>query len=103
MIYTDSFKFIFEGIRAVGFVNGVAVMPFAVVFAVAGAWRLWQNKEFSAMKWLGASLAVVGLNYVIYLVYSYFAHSLNSLPLVDIWAIPLLGLGVALLFNARRK
>jgi hypothetical protein len=102
MISADTLKFLFEGIRAIGFLNAVVVMPFAVIFAIAGAARIFQQKEVSAIKWIGASLAVVGLNYLIYLIYSYFANSLNFVPLVDIWTIPLLGLGIALLLNSRK-
>ena len=102
MLSFESLKFI-VGIRAVGFFNALAFMPFAVVFAIAGACRLFQEKELSAMKWFGASLIVVGLNYTIYIGYSYFVHSLNTLPLVDIWTVPLFGLGITLLINARKK
>ena len=102
MISAETLKFLFQGIHAVGFLNAVVLMPLAVVLAIAGAVRLFQQKKCSAMMWLGASLAVVGLNYVIYVIYSYFANSLNSLPLVDVWTIPLLGLGIALIFNSRK-
>lgn len=102
MISADSLKFLLQGIRAVGFLNAVALMPFSVIFALAAATRMFQGKQISAMKWLGASLTVVGLNYLIYLIYSYFAKSLNFVPLVDIWTIPLLGLGLALVLNSRQ-
>jgi hypothetical protein len=102
MISADSLKFLLQGIRAVGFLDAVVLMPLAVVLAFVGAHRLMTRSERGAMKWLGASLAVVGLNYVIYVVYSYFANSLNTLPLVDVWTVPLLGLGVALIFNSRK-
>jgi len=102
MISLESLKFI-VGIRAVGFFNALAFMPFAIVFAVAGAYRLFQEKELSAMRWFGASLIVVGLNYTIYFGYVYFVHALNTLPLVDIWTVPLLGLGIMLILNARKK
>ena len=102
MISADTTQFLFQGIRVVGFLNAVVLMPLAVVLAVVGAFRLFQQRESSAMGWLGKSIAVVGLNYVIYVVYSYFANSLNSLPLVDVWTIPLLGLGVALIINSRK-
>lgn len=102
MISAESLRFI-EGIRAVGFFNALAFMPFSIVFAVAGAYRLFQQEEYPAMRWFGASLSVIGLNYAIYLAYSYFAHSLNTLPLVDVWTVPLLGLGMALLIKSRKK
>ncbi len=103
MISAETLKFLFEGMNAVGFLNAISLMPLAVVLAIGGAVRLFQQKECSATMWLGASLAVVGLNYVIYVIYSYFANSLNSLPLVDVWTIPLLGLGIALMVSSRKS
>ena len=102
MISADTLQFLFQGIRIVGFLNAVVLMPLAVVLAVVGAFRLFQFKEQTAMWWLGASLAVVGINYLIYVLYSFFANSLNSLPLVDVWTVPLLGLGFALMINSRK-
>ena len=102
MISAETLKFLSQGIHAIGFLNAFALMPLAVVFAIVGAVKLSKQKEHAAMKWLGASLAVLGLNYVIYVIYSYYANSLNSLPLVDVWTIPLLGLGIALIVNARK-
>ncbi len=103
MISAETLKFLFEGIHAVGFLNAIVLMPLGVVLAIVWAVRLFQQKECSAIMWLGASLAVVGLNYVIFVIYSYFANSLNSLPLVDVWTIPLLGLGIALMVNSRKN
>lgn len=102
MISVDT-KFLLQGIQVVGFLNAVVLMPLAVVLAIVGAFRLFQQKERSAMGLLGASLAVVGLNYSIYVIYSYFVNSLNSLPLVDVWTVPLLGLGIALIINSRKE
>jgi hypothetical protein len=103
MISVDTLQFIFQGIRAVGFFNAVALMPFSVVFAAVGAYRLFQYNVTSAVRWIGASLFVVGLNYSIYVVFSFMANSLNTLPLVDVWTVPLLGLGITLLAFSRRK
>jgi hypothetical protein len=103
MISADTLRFLLQGIRAVGFLNAVVLMPLAVVFASVGAFRLIQQKERSAMGWLGASLAMVGLNYTIYVFYSYLTNSINTLPLVDVWTIPLFGLGIVLIFNSRKK
>jgi hypothetical protein len=102
MISADTFRFLFQGIRVVGFLDAIVLMPIAVVLAIVGAFRLIQQKNVSAMVWTGASLAMVGLNYSIYVVYSYYSNSLNSLPLVDVWTIPLLGLGIALIINSRK-
>lgn len=101
MINKESLRFI-EGIRAVGFYNAVVFMPLAVVFAVVGVVRLFQQRRQSATKWFGLSLMVIGLNYIVYLGFVYYVHSLNTLPVVDIWTIPLLALGIALIFNSEK-
>jgi hypothetical protein len=102
MLSSGDSSFLSQGIRTVGFLNAVVFMPLAVVFALVGAVCLVQQRNPFAMRWLGLSLAVIGLNYAVYLVVSYLTDSLNTLPLVDIWAIPLLGLGVALMLNSRK-
>ncbi len=103
MVSVDTLGFIFQGIRAIGFFNAVALMPFSVVFAVVAAYELFRQNVPSAIRWIGASLLVVGLNYGIYVVYSYLASSLNTLPLVDVWTVPLIGLGVALLISRKKN
>ena len=100
---SSGLDFLSQGIWTVGFFNAIVFMPFAVVFAVIGAVHITQRKGQSAMWWLGASLCVIGLNYTIYLGVSYLTNSLNTLPLVDVWTIPLLGLGIAIMLNSRHK
>ena len=102
MVSSGGLSFLSQGIWTVGFFNAIVFMPFAIVLAILGAVRIVQQKQQSAMLWIGGSLSIIGLNYAIYLVVSYLTNSLNTLPLVDIWAIPLLGLGVSLLLNSRR-
>jgi len=102
MINTESLQFI-AGFRAVGFYNALVLMPFAIIFAGVAAYRVFQQRYRSAIRWLGASLLVIGLNYSIYLAFAYFVKTLNTLPLVDIWTIPLLALGIALINSQRQK
>jgi hypothetical protein len=101
MISSTSLQFI-EGIRAVGFINALVLMPCAIIFAIAGAYRLFHQKNQSAMRWFGVSLLVIGLNYTIYLIFAYFVNALNTLPVVDIWTIPLFALGITLLLNSKK-
>jgi len=51
---------------------------------------------------MGASLAVIGLNYNLYVVYLYYVNWLNTLLLVDVWTLPPLGLGLTVLVSSRR-
>jgi hypothetical protein len=102
MISLESLQFI-EGIRVLGLFNAVVFMPFAIVFAVIGAWRLFAQRFELAQFWLGASLLVIGLNYCIYFGFAFSINALNTLPVVDIWTIPLVALGAALILNSYKQ
>jgi hypothetical protein len=53
-----------------------------------------------ARLYVGVSLVLVGLHYVFYAAYCFYVGlSFDWLMLVDIWAIPLLGLGIAIILN----
>jgi hypothetical protein len=100
MLSLKGFGFLTD-IIALGFVSAVVLMPLAVAFALLGEFCWTKANRQSALRWVGASLTSVGLYYAIYLVYSYFANSLNYLPLVDVWTIPLLGLGLTLVWQSK--
>jgi hypothetical protein len=95
MISTDGLSVFFTGIRAVGALNAFLVMSLAVVFGVLGFYYLLKGKKV-ASRWAGLALGMVGLHYLIYLVYSYFGGMINFVMIVEVWAIPLLGLGVSI-------
>jgi len=52
---------------------------------------------------IALSLALVGAHFLIYLVYSVLAGALKSVMLVEIWTIPLLGLGISILYAASKS
>jgi hypothetical protein len=91
--------FLFSGIRAWGFFDAVIFMSLAVAFAAFGCYRLVKQGEGSAVKLLGLSLAMVGLQYVIFLVYAYVVNAWALALLMDVWTVPLLGLGASLLIT----
>jgi hypothetical protein len=97
MLLIEGVDFLTSGIRAIGFFDAVIFMSLAVIFAVIGAMYNENEIEVSARKWVGLSMVMVGLHYVIYLVYSYFVGALNFVLLVDIWTMPLFFLGLILL------
>ena len=103
MISLDNIYFLIQGIRAVGFFNAVVIMPLVVVFAVAATVFLIKHNRVSVIKWIGASLATAGLHCTVFIIYSYFANSLNYAPLVDIRTAPLLGLDITMLINVLQK
>lgn len=96
MIIGDGLGVFFFGVAGVGALNAFVFMSFAVVFAVIGLFSFVQKKLGSAFRWVSLSLVLVGLHYVIYVVYSYFVSAINSVMLIDVWAIPLFGLGLFL-------
>jgi hypothetical protein len=88
--------FLLIGASSWGFLGSLITMSLAVVFAVAGAYFLSQNKGESVW-WFGLSLIMVGAHYVIYVVFSLSVSALDfALPL-DVWTLPFLGLGLSLL------
>jgi hypothetical protein len=102
MLSMEGITFFSVPIRTIGMLNDFLLMSLAIVFAVVGAFSLVKKKS-SAMRWLGLSLAVVGLHYLIYVVYSYYGGMLNSVMMAEVWAIPLLGLGLIMLRTKNLK
>ncbi|MFB3888173.1 MAG: hypothetical protein ACE14S_01670 [Candidatus Bathyarchaeia archaeon] len=102
MVSIGGLTFLLTGIISIGFVSAVTLTPLAVASAVIGAHVFREFKTVSALSWAGLALAAIGLYYVVYWVYSYFANSLNFALLVDTWTVPLLGLGIALILQSRR-
>ncbi len=102
MLGSQGLTFLLTGVKAVGFLNSVVLMPLAVAFSVLGAYKLKSEKVGSALRWIGLTLISVGLCYTIYVIYSYWVGVLNYALLVDVWTIPLAGLGAALTLNAKK-
>jgi len=96
MIAAEGISVFFSGIRAVGVLNAFIFMSLAVVFGVLGVYYLLKGKKVG-VKWAGLALCMVGLHYLIYLIYSYYGGMINFVMFVEVWAIPLLGLGISIL------
>jgi hypothetical protein len=95
MISTDGLSVFFTGIRAVGSLNAFIVMSLAVVFGVLSVNYFLKEKRVE-FRWAGLALTMIGLHYLIYLIYSYLGGMISFVLIVEVWAIPLLGLGVSL-------
>ena len=93
-----------SGSALVGFLNSVVFMFVALAFAVAGSFFFLETKNLSlAAKMFGVSLVALGVHFIGYLTYAYLTGSLGVVMLWEIWAIPLLGLGASLFYEARHK
>jgi len=75
--------------------NTLILMTLAVIFAIFAAFDI-SKKRFES-KWVGLALTMVGLHFLIYLIYQFLAGSLISVWLTDIWAIGLFGLGISII------
>lgn len=89
-------EFLMRGATSWGFLVSLTAMSLAVVFAVPGAYFLAHNKGESA-RWLGLSLTMVGIYYVVYVAYSFTSGNLDSAMQIDVWTLPFLFLGIKLL------
>ncbi len=88
-------NYLLRGITILAFLNSLVFMSLAVIFAIIGTSHLTKNNG-AAVWWFGLSLSMVGLHYMLYLIYSYLIGS-NLVLWLDVWAIPFLGLGISLL------
>lgn len=96
MIAVIGSDFLLRGVTSWGFLVSLIAMSLAVVFAVAGAFLLTKNQG-EAISWLGLSLAMIGLNCIVYLAYSILSGNLDPALAIDVWALPFLGLGISLM------
>jgi len=102
-IIVEGFTFFYEGMNALGALNSLVLMSLALIFSIIGAFSLAKQDLGSSFKWLGLAFTMVGLHYLVYVVYSYLVGMLGFLVIAEIWAIPLLGLGITMLRTKKEK
>lgn len=95
MISSDGLSVFFKGLRAVGSLNAFIGMSLAMIFSLVGVYYLHKSSK-NTIKWASFALIMIGLHYIIYLVYSYFGGMIGFVLIVEVWAIPLLGLGISI-------
>jgi hypothetical protein len=89
-------EFLLRGSTSWGFLVSLTAMSLAVVFAVPGAYFVAKNKGESIW-WFGLSLVMIGTYYVVYVAYSFTSSNLDSAMQIDVWTLPFLFLGIAML------
>jgi len=94
----SGFALILRGTNGFGFLNSVITLSAALGFAVAGFYNLrkGENKKFG-VRLLSVALIFIGLNYVLFLVYTAMVNGWKFLLLTEIWPIPFLGIGLSAL------
>ena len=102
MTETEGIVFILSGTTSLGFLNSVVTLSLSIFFAVVGLYILyWKRNLRLSIKLFALSLTMLGLYYVVFLVYSVIADALKWALLVEIWPITLLGLGLSMLIRKK--
>lgn len=86
-----------DNLNPLGFFNAAILLSLAIVFAAIGFIKVKQNVILS--KWVGASLTMIGLHFIILVIFYVIQNTLNVLYLYELWTIPLFGLGLSIIFN----
>jgi hypothetical protein len=89
-------EFLLRGATSWGFLVSLTAMSLAVVFAIPGAYFLAKNKGETKW-WFGLSIAMIGVYYLVYAIYSFASSNLDSAMQIDVWTLPFLGLGLSML------
>lgn len=101
MLYVEGTAFLESMIVSVGFFTSTILMTLAVAFAMIAAFLLFKQRRPKARMYVGIALFLVGLHYIFYTLYNFYVGmSFDWVMLIDVWAIPLLGLGIAIVVNS---
>ena len=100
MLYSEGIVFLENMTVSAGFFISTALMTLAMVFALVTAFLFFKQRPVKVKMYAGLAFFLVGFHYVFYTFYSFYVgFSFDYLMLVDIWAIPFLGLGITLMLN----
>jgi hypothetical protein len=87
------------GITSLGFFSSVIILSLSLTFAIAGFYTLLnKGSTKSTVRLFGVSLIMLGLHFIIYIIYSWIAPGAwKFVLLTEIWPIPLLPVGLGML------
>lgn len=95
LLFTEGLSFLFSDISSVLAWNSLVLMTLALISAIIAGIQLSKNNKLS--NWEGFALTLVGVHFLIYLLFNLITGTLNSVWLTDIWAIAFLGLGLSII------
>ena len=95
----EGVQFLLTGIVSIGFLPSISTMSLSVAFAVIGAIFLFKKNSGASRKWFGLSTLMLGVHFVIYILYYAYVNQLDFALLVEIWAVSFLGLGLSILIR----
>ena len=98
MIDIEGTGSLISNVTSVGFLNAIITLSLSLIFAVAGFYTLQKkgNKRLST-RLFAVALIMLGLHFVIFILYSAITNTWKWVLLTEIWPIALLGLGLNML------
>lgn len=98
MTHIEGIGFLISDVTSLGFLNSIITLSLSLIFAVAGFYTL-QKKENrrSSTRLIAVALIMLGLHFVIFILYSAITNTWKWVLLTEIWPIVLLGLGLNML------
>jgi hypothetical protein len=98
MIDIEGIGSLITNVTSVGFLNAIITLSLSLIFAVAGFYTLQKNgnKRLST-RLIAFALIMLGLHFVIFILYSAITNAWKWVLLTEIWPIVLLGLGLNML------
>jgi len=90
--------FILTGRTGLGFLGTIFALSVSLIFAILSFYAMfYKGKVKQAIRMAGISLVFLGLNFVVYLIYSALTNSLSYVFLVEFWPITVLVLVAGML------
>lgn len=98
MISIEGVGSLISNITYLGFLNAIITLSLSLIFAVAGFYTLQKkgNRRLST-RLIAVALIMLGLHFVIFILYSAITNTWKWVLLTEIWPIVLLGLGLNML------
>jgi hypothetical protein len=98
MAQATSISFILTGVTGIGFLGSIVPLSISLFFAVKSFHSMFSRSNVEqSIKLAGLSIVFLGINYVIYILYSAMTNSLGFVFLVEFWPITVIGLGAGML------
>jgi hypothetical protein len=98
MIDLEGIGSLIGNVTSLGFLNPIITLSLSLIFAVAGFYTLpkKENRRLST-RLIAVALIMLGLHFVIFILYSAITNTWKWVLLTEIWPIALLGLGLNML------
>ena len=98
ILVNNAFRSYLSGITSVWFLNAIVTLSLSTGLAVAGFYTMLKTEDMKRSARLFAfALIMLGLHFLVFLIYSAITNTLVYAILVEVWLVALLGLGLSML------